>query len=404
MTTTTIGVWLGCDRSVCIEFLLDGTVWLRNGSGDGGTTMAQERQQCKHDDGDSTCGGVVTGYRRSKIDLLKKTNPTSDKNYKARIIVKRDKKLEYMLTSVNTQHNHDVSLSMAKSLKKNRKLSLHVKWIAEINDESSVTMRNTYQSFSNCEWYDMPFVSFVGVNHHGQPVLLGCALLSCEEESSFVWLFDSWIRFQKRYKLDNATFNIIIHCVTVSPIEKQFQTKYTHGMFSELQKKFRATINYIITKDHEEGYIITYKIIKEIEHNDKMFDSMYEVLFDSSTPNVCCQYHLFESKKILCRHSLFVLGLERVKKLPNKYIHDRWKKTLKCKHNSIKCSYDHLEPAKKQYYDMCKQFYNIAEVAATSKEFTKIGVSRNNQLDLYPFKLNVTKLLLIKIRSMDISC
>ncbi|KAL4294627.1 hypothetical protein AHAS_Ahas18G0247000 [Arachis hypogaea] len=137
---------------------------------------------------------VITGYRRSKIDLLKKTNPTSDKNYKARIIVKRDKKLEYMLTSVNTQHNHDVSLSMAKSLKKNRKLSLHVKWIAEINDESSVTMRNTYQSFSNCEWYDMPFVSFVGVNHHGQPVLLGCALLSCEEESSFVWLFDSWIR------------------------------------------------------------------------------------------------------------------------------------------------------------------------------------------------------------------
>ncbi|RYR44320.1 hypothetical protein Ahy_A08g040675 [Arachis hypogaea] len=125
------------------------------------------------------------------------------------------------------------------------------------------------------------------------------------------------------YKLDNATFNIIIHCVTVSPIENQFQTKYTHGMFSELQKKFRPMINYIITKDHEEGYIFTYKIIKEIEHNDKMFDFMYEVLFDSSTSNVCCQCHLFEPKKILCRHSLFVLGLERVKKLPNKYIHDR---------------------------------------------------------------------------------
>ncbi|XLT33317.1 hypothetical protein HN873_064609 [Arachis hypogaea] len=105
-----------------------------------------------HAEGLCAIAGFRTGYRRSKIDLLKKTNPTSDKNYKARIIVKRDKKLEYMLTSVNTQHNHDVSLSMAKSLKKNRKLSLHVKWIAEINDESSVTMRNTYQSFSNCEW------------------------------------------------------------------------------------------------------------------------------------------------------------------------------------------------------------------------------------------------------------
>ncbi|XLS69230.1 hypothetical protein HN51_020253 [Arachis hypogaea] len=97
------------------------------------------RQRCRNDNGASTMTATVhaeglraidgsrTGYRRSKIDLLKNTNPTCDKNYKARIIVKRDKKLEYMLTSVNTQHNHDVSLSMAKSLKKNRKLSLHAK-------------------------------------------------------------------------------------------------------------------------------------------------------------------------------------------------------------------------------------------------------------------------------------
>ncbi|KAL4294508.1 hypothetical protein AHAS_Ahas18G0235100 [Arachis hypogaea] len=40
----------------------------------------------------------------------------------------------------------------------------------------------------------MPFGTFVGVNHHGQSLLLGCALLSCEEDNSFVWLFDCWIR------------------------------------------------------------------------------------------------------------------------------------------------------------------------------------------------------------------
>ncbi|RYR44321.1 hypothetical protein Ahy_A08g040676 [Arachis hypogaea] len=152
MTTTTIGVWLGCNRSVCIEFLLDGMVWLRNGSGDGGTTTVQERQRCKHNDGDSTCGGVATGYRRSKIDLLKNTNPTCDKNYKARIIVKRDKKLEYMLTSVNTQHNHDVSLSMAKSLKKNRKLILYEerdKWVSVfLNNKFSIGMSCTQRSES----------------------------------------------------------------------------------------------------------------------------------------------------------------------------------------------------------------------------------------------------------------
>ncbi|QHN76274.1 protein FAR-RED IMPAIRED RESPONSE 1-like [Arachis hypogaea] len=66
----------------------------------------------------------------------------------------------------------------------------------------------------------------------------------------------------------------------------------------------------------------------------------------------------------------FSHGLERVKKLPNKYILDRWKKTLKRKHSSIKCSHDpsRLEPVKKRYDDMCKQFYDIAEVTAASEE------------------------------------
>ncbi|KAL4349388.1 hypothetical protein AHAS_Ahas10G0037000 [Arachis hypogaea] len=42
--------------------------------------------------------------------------------------------------------------------------------------------------------YDMPFCTFVGVNHHSQSLLLGCALLSCEKENSFVCLFDCWIQ------------------------------------------------------------------------------------------------------------------------------------------------------------------------------------------------------------------
>ncbi|XP_072053951.1 protein FAR-RED IMPAIRED RESPONSE 1-like [Arachis hypogaea] len=191
--------------------------------------------------------------------------------------------MEYVLTFVNIQHNHAISPSRAKTLKKNRELSLHAKWIDEINDQAGVTIRNTYQSLATAAgdydkltftqkdlwnhvarnvrvieeegdakslmqyfhriqeqnrnffyevkldeqhhikhafWadarsratyeyfgdvvsfdttyltnrYDMPFGTFVGVNHHGQSLLLGCALLSCEEENSFVWLFDCWIR------------------------------------------------------------------------------------------------------------------------------------------------------------------------------------------------------------------
>ncbi|XP_070682525.1 protein FAR1-RELATED SEQUENCE 5-like [Malus domestica] len=41
--------------------------------------------------------------------------------------------------------------------------------------------------------YDMPFAPFVGVNHHGQSILLGCGLISREDTDSFIWLFKTWL-------------------------------------------------------------------------------------------------------------------------------------------------------------------------------------------------------------------
>ncbi|KAF8408601.1 hypothetical protein HHK36_004664 [Tetracentron sinense] len=42
--------------------------------------------------------------------------------------------------------------------------------------------------------YKMPFALFVGVNHHFQFVLLGCALIADETTSTFVWLMQTWLR------------------------------------------------------------------------------------------------------------------------------------------------------------------------------------------------------------------
>ncbi|XP_040991008.1 protein FAR1-RELATED SEQUENCE 5-like [Juglans microcarpa x Juglans regia] len=41
--------------------------------------------------------------------------------------------------------------------------------------------------------YGMPFAPFVGVNHHGQSILLGAGLLSNEDTKTFVWLFRMWL-------------------------------------------------------------------------------------------------------------------------------------------------------------------------------------------------------------------
>ncbi|KAF7814388.1 protein FAR1-RELATED SEQUENCE 6-like [Senna tora] len=41
--------------------------------------------------------------------------------------------------------------------------------------------------------YEIPLVAIVGINHHGQSVLLGCALLAGETLESYQWLFRTWV-------------------------------------------------------------------------------------------------------------------------------------------------------------------------------------------------------------------
>lgn len=48
---------------------------------------------------------------------------------------------------------------------------------------------NTYLSSK----YEIPLVAFVGINHHGQSILLGCGLLAGETAESYIWLFKAWL-------------------------------------------------------------------------------------------------------------------------------------------------------------------------------------------------------------------
>lgn len=43
--------------------------------------------------------------------------------------------------------------------------------------------------------YDMPFVTFIGVNHHRQSKLLGCGLVSNDNIDSLGWLFSIGLQY-----------------------------------------------------------------------------------------------------------------------------------------------------------------------------------------------------------------
>ncbi|XP_027348287.1 protein FAR1-RELATED SEQUENCE 6-like [Abrus precatorius] len=42
--------------------------------------------------------------------------------------------------------------------------------------------------------FEIPLVSFIGINHHGHSVLLGCGFLGHESVDYFVWIFKSWLK------------------------------------------------------------------------------------------------------------------------------------------------------------------------------------------------------------------
>ncbi|XP_071736502.1 protein FAR-RED IMPAIRED RESPONSE 1 isoform X2 [Rutidosis leptorrhynchoides] len=63
--------------------------------------------------------------------------------------------------------------------------------------------RKDYASFNDAVSFDisyvrsndkMPFALFIGVNHHSQPILLGCGLVCDESKSTWVWLMKTWLR------------------------------------------------------------------------------------------------------------------------------------------------------------------------------------------------------------------
>ncbi|XP_059641908.1 protein FAR1-RELATED SEQUENCE 8-like isoform X2 [Cornus florida] len=41
--------------------------------------------------------------------------------------------------------------------------------------------------------YEIPLVAFVGANHHGQSILLGCGLLADETLETYIWLLRAWL-------------------------------------------------------------------------------------------------------------------------------------------------------------------------------------------------------------------
>ncbi|RYQ90850.1 hypothetical protein Ahy_B09g096821 isoform D [Arachis hypogaea] len=117
-----------------------------------------------------------------------------------------------------------------------------------------------------------------------------------------------------------------------------------------------------------------YSVYEVGEQVSSSIFNKFVVTYDSVAAEVKCQCLLFESRGILCRHTLSVLSFEQVSQVSPRYILERWSKKVKRRHTHIKSSHDEplLEPRSKRFDQLVFRSQNICEFASESEELTAI--------------------------------
>ncbi|KAL7144614.1 hypothetical protein ABFS83_07G024300 [Erythranthe nasuta] len=131
--------------------------------------------------------------------------------------------------------------------------------------------------------YSVPFASFVGVNHHRQPVLLGCALIADESEESFTWIFQAWIRAMSGCR------PVSIIADQDRPIQHSIAQVFpgTHHRFSAWQ---------ILDKEQENlGALLSMDAEFKYEYETCIFQSLTASEYDSAWNMLMNKYNLREN-------------------------------------------------------------------------------------------------------------
>ncbi|CAB4318391.1 unnamed protein product [Prunus armeniaca] len=251
----------------------------------------------------------------------------------------------------------------------------------------TVTFDTTYRS----NRYRLPFAPFTGVNHHGQPVLFGCALLINESEASFLWLFKTWliamehqwlqliyadrrqwvpvylrdtffaeISITQRSDSMNSYFDGYVNASTTLLL---FVKQYEKALESRYEKEVKADYDTINTApilktpspmEKQAAGLYTRKMFMKFQEElvetltflamkveDEEAGSIYQVSkfgeshkayfvrFNVHEMKAFCSCQRFEFSGLLCSHILTVFRVTNVLTLPPHYILKRWTRNAK---------------------------------------------------------------------------
>ncbi|XP_014519507.1 protein FAR1-RELATED SEQUENCE 5 [Vigna radiata var. radiata] len=136
----------------------------------------------------------------------------------------------------------------------------------------TVTFDTTYRS----NRYRLPFAPFTGINHHGQPVLFGCALLINESEASFVWLFKTWLEaMSDRPPVSITTDHDRVICAAINHVFPSTRHRFCKWhIFKECQEKLSHMLS-----EHHNFEVDLHKCINLTESIEE-FESCWSCLID----------------------------------------------------------------------------------------------------------------------------
>ncbi|RYR21173.1 hypothetical protein Ahy_B03g066440 [Arachis hypogaea] len=315
------------------------------------------------------------GRWKSKISPILKTNPSAGLNCLAKIYVHIMKDVGlWIISKIVLNHSRPCCPDQAEMLKQHKeniseeddakefgKYLVRIKeknqnFFFELNLEgdhcikhafwANARSRATFDYFRDVVSFDttyntnrylvhsnifLMFSSFVGVNHHGQLTLLGCVLMKNEDIQSFKWLFECWLRCMEgkapKELYEDCHIWISVYLdhhfwagMRSTQRSETIEAQYTHEKFKQVQAQFRGKVNCITRSMHSTLGFTTYEVIEQVS-NSKF--NKFVVTYNAVSRDVKCHCLLFESRGILCRHSLSVLSFERVDNVALKYILER---------------------------------------------------------------------------------
>ncbi|KFK32424.1 hypothetical protein AALP_AA6G240100 [Arabis alpina] len=137
--------------------------------------------------------------------------------------------------------------------------------IAYTHFGDTVTLDTRY----SCNQFRLPFAPFTGVNHHGHTILFGCALLLDESDTSFIWLFKTFLTAMRDHPpvslvtdQDRAiqiavaqVFPAARHCINKWDVLREGQEKLAHVClaYPSFQVELHTCINFTETIDEFES-------------------------------------------------------------------------------------------------------------------------------------------------------